>query len=363
MPDELIIRRPDNFHVHLRRGPLLGLALPFTADVYARALVMPNTDPPVVDARSLVDYRGEIVDAMARYGEAYAASFTPLMTIKLTHETTPETVKDAALAGCVAVKLYPAGATTGSRGGIDPARLDELDPVLRMMSELGVVLSIHAEHVEGSVLSAEQRFVPQLSRISRRFPDLKIVVEHVSTRYMAETVMLLRAGVAATITPMHLTMTIDDILAWKGAHHRGLNPHNFCYPVPKKEADRDFLRHVVTLGNPRFFAGDDSAPHRFADKESPCGCAGAFSSPASLPTYAEVFEDMGALHRLEDFTSRFGAEFYGLTPNEGVVRLARTAGAMPVPYTAYSPSTRATVPLLAVRPWRAGETPRWRVTH
>lgn len=343
---------------------MLQTVIPHTADVYGRALVMPNTDPPIRTAGDVKVYREEITNALLRYGTAYADSFKPLMTIMLTPETTSQMITEAHAIGVVAAKLYPKGTTTGSSHGISNWTWGEVVNVLDIMADCGMVLCVHAELPDAELLVAENWFIPEIRHFAAAHKNLKIVVEHVSCEAMAKAVLDLPDNVAATITPMHLTMTHSEVLGHVQGNRRGLNPHNFCYPIPKMRSDREFLRSVAVSGNPKFFAGDDSAPHLFGDKECGCGCAGAFSAPASLPTYVEVFEAMGQLDRLEDFVSRFGAEFYGLPLNKGTVRLTETGvQAIPVYVDAdwHYKTPPHGKPKAGVRSWRGGEVLRWEV--
>jgi dihydroorotase len=362
VPDEITLRSPDDFHVHLRREPMLRLVVRSTTDVYRRALVMPNTDPPILGAEDVVAYRDEILHAVEEQGGAAAgAGFTPLMAIKLTDATTPSVIEKARAAGAVAGKVYPSGVTTGSHGGISDFGADSLIDVFKAMRDCGMVLCVHAEMPGVTWSVAEQAFVDDiLPEWIVVVPGLKMVVEHVSSSTAVAMVKMAPATVAATVTPMHLTLTDDDILGHRDHRgRRGLNPHNFCYPMPKTDYDRHTIREAVASGSPKFFAGDDSAPHRYQDKEAPCGCAGVFCAPASLPTYAEVFDELGCLDKLDDFTGRFGAEFYGLSLNEGTIRLVRSDVATPwVPNYLTSPGRSQ-----SVRCWRAGERLGWVVAR
>jgi dihydroorotase len=354
MTDELVLRAPDNFHVHLRREPMLSLVARATTDVYRRALVMPNTDPPILDADDLVIYRDEIIHATP-------ADFVPLMTIKLTDATTPAVIDAARVAGAVAGKVYPSGVTTGSYGGVSEFGAGSLIDVFMAMRDCGMVLCVHAEMPGVTWSVAEQSFIDDIIPDWIAYvPDLKLVVEHVSSSSAVALVKMAPDTVAATVTPMHLTLTDDDILGYRNHRgRRGLNPHNFCYPMPKTDYDRHTIREAVASGSPKFFAGDDSAPHRYQDKEAPCGCAGVFCAPASLPTYAEVFDELGCLDKLDDFAGRFGAEFYGLPLNEGTIRLVRPVGdAGIVPHYLTSPGRSQ-----SVRCWRAGERLGWIVAR
>jgi dihydroorotase len=341
--NDIAITRPDDWHLHLRDGDVLADALAHTARCFARAIVMPNLKPPVVDTAKALAYRRRILDALAP-----GSDFQPLMTLYLTDETTPEEIATAKASGHVfACKLYPAGATTNSENGVtDPVGCY---PVFEAMQREGLPLLVHGEvtddHVD--IFDREQRFIEErLAPIVREFPALKVVFEHVTT---AEAVDFVRAGPAtlgATITPHHLLYNRNAMLAG------GIRPHLYCLPVLKRERHRVALVSAATGGHPRFFLGTDSAPHPIGDKETACGCAGAFSAHAAIELYAEVFEQAGALDRLEGFASHHGADFYGLPRNEGTIRLRRESWSVPPSY-----------PFGASRvvPLRARETVSWRL--
>jgi dihydroorotase len=341
--NDIAITRPDDWHLHLRDGDVLADALAHTARCFARAIVMPNLKPPVVDTAKALAYRGRILDALAP-----GSDFQPLMTLYLTDETTPAEIARAKASGHVfACKLYPAGATTNSENGVtDPVGCY---PVFEAMQREGLPLLVHGEvtdeHVD--IFDREQRFIEErLAPIVREFPALKVVFEHVTT---AEAVDFVRAGPAtlgATITPHHLLYNRNAMLAG------GIRPHLYCLPVLKRERHRVALVSAATGGHPRFFLGTDSAPHPIGDKETACGCAGAFSAHAAIELYAEVFEQAGALDRLEGFASHHGTDFYGLPRNEGTIRLRRESWSVPPSY-----------PFGASRvvPLRARETVSWRL--
>jgi dihydroorotase len=340
------IRDPIDFHVHLRGGDLLRRVAPETARVFGRALVMPNS-PAVRDADELVSYRADIVAAAG-------PGFEPLVALKLTPRTTPETIRAAHAAGAVAAKLYPAGVTTASDDGIDlnggGFGLVAYDPLFRALADVGMVLCVHGEVPRSFCLDREAHFVFLLNQVVPRFPGLRVVLEHVTTWSAIRHVMDGPENLAATITAHHLAMTLDDVIGdRKDGTGSKLRPHNYCLPVAKRPEDRAALRDAATSGHPRVFFGSDSAPHERAAKESACGCAGCFTAPVALPTLAEVFEDAGELHRLEDFAGRRGAAFYGLDwPRAGrSVTLRREPWTVPAE-------------VAGLVPWRAGETPRWR---
>ncbi len=316
MADTLTIRRPDDWHLHLRDGAMLAAVLPESARHFARALVMPNLLPPVVTAAQAAAYRSRILAALPEGME-----FTPLMTLYLTEESDPEDVAAAARDGLIAaVKLYPAGATTNSASGVRD--FGRIRPVLERMAETGLPLCVHGEVTDSSVdiFDREAVFLERvLEPIRRATPGLRVVLEHVTT---AEGVDYVKSGgenIAATITAHHLTINRNHMLAG------GIRPHYYCLPVAKREAHRLALLEAATSGHPRFFLGTDSAPHTDAAKLAPCGCAGCFTAPNALSILAELFGQAGALARLEAFTSLNGAAFYRLAPNEETITLQRGA--------------------------------------
>lgn len=316
---ELHLTMPDDWHLHLRDGALLAETVPATARAFARAIVMPNLVPPVLDAEAAMAYRQRI--EAARLAESH---FAPLMTLYLTDHTTAEMIHAAHAAGVVAVKLYPAGATTHSDLAV--TSLDRLEPVFEALTELEMPLLIHGEVTDELVdifdrerVFIERHLVPMVSR----FPHLKVVMEHITTAQAVEFVLSASDRVAATITPQHLLMNRNHLLVG------GIRPHNYCLPVLKRRRHQEALQQVAISGNPKFFLGTDSAPHLQGRKESPCGCAGCYSAPAALELYAEIFERLGALEKLEAFASHFGADFYGLPRNRGRVTLKREPWQVP----------------------------------
>jgi dihydroorotase len=341
--DRLTLRRPDDWHVHLRDGATMRAVLPHTAARFARAVVMPNLKPPVTTTALAVDYRRRIVDALPE-----GARFEPLMTLYLTDRTSPDEMDRARDSGVVVGgKLYPAGATTHSDAGVTDVR--RLDPVLERMAALGLVLQVHGEVTAHTVdvFERESRFIDEvLAPLVARHPRLRVVFEHITTARAVDFVETAREGVAATITPQHLLFNRNAMF------QGGIRPHYYCLPVLKTEPDREALVAAATGESPRFFLGTDSAPHERGAKESACGCAGMYSAHAGLELYAEVFEDAGALHRLEAFASERGPDFYGLPRNESVLTLERQAWTAPPAY-AFGDGW--------VVPMRAGETLRWRL--
>ena len=319
MTKTLTIRRPDDWHVHLRDGAMLAAVAPHTARQFARAIVMPNLAPPVTRVAAAVAYRERILAATA------GLDFSPLMTCYLTDDAdAAEIVRGHADGVFTAAKLYPANATTNSAHGVtDVARLS---PVFEAMQRAGMPLLIHGEvtdaHVD--VFDREAVFIDRtLAQLVRDFPMLKIVFEHVTTSDAVDFVCASGPQVAATITPHHLHINRNAMFAG------GIRPHAYCLPVAKREVHRLALRAAATSGSAKFFLGTDSAPHDVAAKESACGCAGIFNAPFALESYAAVFAAEGALDRLEAFASEHGPRFYGLPLNEGTVTLERTDHAVP----------------------------------
>jgi len=339
----LVIRRPDDWHLHLRDGAALAAVVPFTAARFARAIVMPNLDPPVTTTAAALAYRERILGAVPA-----GARFEPLMTLYLADRTPVEEIVRAKAAGCVlGCKLYPAGATTHSAAGVTDVR--RLDAVLERMEELDLVLQVHGEVTDPAVdvFEREARFIDAvLAPLAARHARLRIVFEHISTRAAIEFVLNGRAGIAATVTPQHLLMNRNALFAG------GLRPHHYCLPVLKAEEDRAALLAAVVRGSPRFFLGTDSAPHARAAKEVACGCAGIFSAHAGIELYAEAFAAAGALDKLEPFASGHGADFYRLPRNTATITLLPEPWEVPAHYPF---GTGELVPL------RAGERIAWRL--
>ncbi|MBI1172121.1 dihydroorotase [bacterium] len=315
MSQTLTLRRPDDMHLHLRDGAMLAAVAPESARDFARAIIMPNLVPPVATGAEAAAYRARILAALPE-----DAAFEPLMTLYLTEATDPADVAAAAASGLVkAVKLYPAGATTNSHGGVRD--LTKVRAVLEKMAEIGLPLCTHGEVTtpEVDIFDREAVFIDTvLDPLRRSLPDLRIVMEHITTEegvaYAAEA-----KNLAATITTHHLILNRNHLLVG------GIRPHYYCLPVAKREKHRLALRRAVTSGNPRYFLGTDSAPHVDALKEHACGCAGCFTATNTMPLLAHVFEEEGALDRLEAFTSLNGAAFYGLPPNSARLTLVKSA--------------------------------------
>jgi dihydroorotase len=339
----ITITRPDDWHLHLRDGPHLRAVLPDTARRFARAIVMPNLKPPVTTVKLALEYRGRILAALPA-----GARFEPLMTLYLTDDTRPGTIAEARASGMVhAVKYYPAGATTHSDAGVRD--IAKCGPALEAMEKHALPLLVHGEVTDPDVdvFDRERVFVERvLAPLVARHPGLRVALEHITTREAAEFVAAAPARVGATITAHHLLLSRNALFAG------GVRPHHFCLPVLKRESHRQALLRSATSGDPRFFLGTDSAPHARQTKETDCGCAGIYTAHAAIEFYAEAFAAAGRLDRLEGFTSRHGAQFYGLPLNEGTITLAEEP--WPVP---------ADVPFGADRlvPLRAGGQVGWRL--
>jgi dihydroorotase len=343
MTQSITINTPDDLHLHFRDGDMLKETVPASARCFQRAIVMPNLVPPVTTGEMVSAYRSRIEAARPEGNQ-----FEPLMTLYLTNETDRETLIGAKEAGTIAVKLYPAGATTNSDAAVSD--IDHLMPVFEMMSEMGLLLLIHGEVTDGDIdiFDREKEFIDRnLRTIVDRFPDLKIVFEHITTKEAVEFVKESSDHVAATITPQHLLLNRNDLLVG------GIRPHNYCLPVLKRNIHQNALREVVASGSPKFFLGTDSAPHEQHRKESCCGCAGCYSAWSAIELYAQVFEDLGVLEKLEGFASQYGADFYGLPRNEGHITLVRESWT--IPETITLPNGNPIVPFFA------GKTINWRL--
>ena len=341
----LTLIRPDDWHLHLRDEEIMRAVLPDTARRFARAIVMPNLDPPVRTVDEARAYRGRILAALPA-----SVGFEPLMTLYLTDNTPPAEIARAKACGFVhAVKYYPAGATTNSASGVTD--LARCVAVFAAMEEVGLPLLLHGEVPDGEIdiFDREAVFIERhLRRIVERFPRLKVVLEHVTTREGVEFVRSAREGVAATLTVHHLLLNRNAM--FRG----GIRPHAYCLPVLKREAHRQALVAAATSGNPKFFLGTDSAPHPRRAKESACGCAGIYTAHAALELYAEAFEQAGALDRLEAFASFHGADFYRLPRNRDTITLERKSWTVPEE-RGFGEETGV--------PLRAGETVAWRLAE
>ncbi|MFZ9313717.1 MAG: dihydroorotase [Burkholderiaceae bacterium] len=362
--------QPDDWHLHLRDGADMASVLPATARHFGRALVMPNLKPPVTTVAQALAYRARILAAAQNYSahsREDLSGFSPLMTLYLTDTTAPDEIDRAVETGLIpAVKLYPAGATTNSDSGVtDLARCDR---VLERMQARGMVFCLHGEvtHSDVDVFDREARFIDEvLIPLRARYPALKIVLEHITTRQAADYVRQAPGPLAATITPQHLLYNRNAL--FKG----GIRPHYYCLPVLKRETHRQALLQAATSGSPRFFLGTDSAPHAQSTKETGCGCAGCYSAPFAMALYAQAFDTAGALDRLEGFASLHGPQFYGVAPNTGRLRLHRQPQTVPerLPFgsaAAGHAGGSGDAPISSQKNWivplAAGEAIDWTVT-
>lgn len=341
----LTIIQPDDMHLHLRDGEALKAVVPYTARQMGRAVIMPNLKPPVVSVADALAYQARILSALPT-----DSTFEPLMTLYLTDKSTPELVREAKAAGIVAFKLYPAGATTNSDSGVTD--LFKLIPVLEEMAKQGILFLVHGEVTdpEVDIFDREAVFIERVMKpVLEQVPDLKVVFEHITTADAARLVLEAGDNVAASVTPQHLLLNRNDLLVG------GVHPHHFCLPVLKRETHRQALVAAVTgEQSHKFFLGTDSAPHAKSAKENACGCAGMFSAMTAVELYAEVFEQAGALDKLEAFTSKNGARFYGLPENGRQITLIKQDQTVPesVPY-----GDEVLVPM------RAGKTVAWTVAY
>lgn len=342
-PQTLKIRRPDDWHIHLRDDEMLSTVLPYTSEVFARAIVMPNLTPPITTVTSAIAYRERILAAIPA-----GHKFTPLMTCYLTNTLDVNELTLGFEQGVfTAAKLYPANATTNSTHGVSD--IPAIYPLFEQMQKIGMPLLIHGEVTDAAVdiFDREARFIDQiLEPIRRQFPELKIVFEHITTKDAADYVLAGNRFLGATITPQHLMFNRNHMLVG------GIRPHLFCLPILKRSTHQEALRQAVASGSERFFLGTDSAPHAKHRKESSCGCAGVFNAPSALPAYASVFEEMNALQHFEAFCSLNGPRFYGLPVNEDFVELVRVPSQQPEEISLGNES---------IIPFLAGQTINWSV--
>jgi len=342
--NQLTLKRPDVWHLHLRDGAAMASVLAATARCFGRAIVMPNLKPAVRTTQQALHYRERILAALPE-----GAAFEPLMTLYLTDDTPPEEIGRAKLSGRVfGVKLYPAGATTHSDEGV--TRISRCFHAIEKMEQMGLPLLVHGESTDPAidVFDREKAFLEEvLGPLLERFPQLKVVLEHVTTRDAVQYVEVTGPNVAATITAHHLLMNRNALFMG------GIRPHHYCLPVLKREEHREALVEAATSGNPKFFLGTDSAPHSRQAKETDCGCAGIYTAHAAIELYAIAFEEAGALDRLEGFASQFGAQFYGLPPSRDTITLVREDWKVP-----------DTLPFGAEKlvPLRAGEILPWKLS-
>lgn len=320
MSTQLTITRPDDWHLHLRDGDLLSGTVPATARQFSRAVIMPNLVPPVTTVAQALDYRQRIMSALGS-----GQDFNPLMALYLTQQTTVAMIEDAAAnEHVIGFKLYPAGATTNSASGVTD--IHALQDVFAAMSRLGVPLLIHGEVTDADIdiFDREKVFIDRfLKPLHAAHPQLKIILEHITTKDAVDFVLAASENVAATITPQHLLMNRNHLLVG------GVRPHHYCLPILKRSTHQQALQQAALSGNPKFFLGTDSAPHSQDKKENACGCAGCYSAPAALELYAELFELFDAIDKLEGFASHFGADFYGLPRNTDKVTLVKETWTVP----------------------------------
>ncbi len=333
--------QPDDWHLHVRNGEALKSVIGMTAKQMGRAIIMPNLNPPVVDANGANAYRTEILNALKD------SAFEPLMVWYLTDNTTPEVITHAYGSSVVAAKLYPAGATTNSDSGV--TNINNIYRSLETMQKLGMRLLVHGEvtHPEVDIFDREAVFIDEvLSQIVRDFPELKIVFEHITTKNAVDFVRESSDNIAATITPQHLLNNRNDMLVG------GIKPHTYCLPVLKRASHQNALIEAAISGNPKFFLGTDSAPHAKTDKESSCGCAGVFSAPHAIELYAQAFDKEGAIDKLEGFASKFGADFYNLPRNTDTITLKKQDWCVPATHAFASGE---------IVPFMAGKTLNWKM--
>ena len=342
--ETLTITRPDDWHLHVRDGAALASVVPHTAAQFGRAIIMPNLRPPVTTTVQALSYKERIAQAVPA-----AMAFEPLMTLYLTDVTLPDEIARAAEAGIVALKLYPAGATTNSDAGVTDIR--KTYKTLEAMQRAGLKLLVHGEVTDSEIdlFDCEAVFIDRvMAPLRKDFPELKVVFEHITTKEAAQYVADADAHTAATITAHHLLYNRNAIFLG------GIRPHYYCLPVLKREVHRQALVQAATSGSPKFFLGTDSAPHPAHLKEHPCGCAGCYTALTALELYAEAFEAAGALDKLEGFASFFGADFYGLPRNSGRVTLRKETWTIP-DEVAFGEAV--------VKPLRGGEVLKWRIAE
>ncbi len=340
---QITLRTPDDWHLHFRDGDMLKETVAATARCFQRAIVMPNLVPPITNADMVTAYKQRILNARGP-----GSTFEPLMTLYLTNQTTADDIRQAKQQGVVAAKLYPAGATTNSDAAV--SQLEALFPIFEVMSQEGILLLVHGEVTDShiDIFDREKAFIDQyLEKIVATFSDLKVVFEHITTKDAVDFVVTSPNRVAATITPQHLLLNRNDLLVG------GIRPHNFCLPVLKRNTHQEALQKAVASGSKKFFLGTDSAPHAKHRKESACGCAGCYSAWSAIELYAQVFDDLGILDKLEGFASEYGADFYGLPRNEGTITLVNEE--WQVPEEISLPDGNPIVPFFA------GETLRWKL--
>ena len=346
MTQSITIKRPNDLHVHFRDGDMLNAVVPFTARQMGRAVIMPNLVPPVTTAQMADDYRTRIMNAVPN-----DCDFTPMMTCYLTDKTNPDDLASGFENGIFSsAKLYPAGATTNSEFGVTDVK--NIYPVLQIMSDIGMPLNVHGEVTRANIdfFDREATFVNEvLTPIRNDFPNLKIIMEHITTRDAGEFLKQAGDNTGATITPQHLMYNRNALF------NGGIKPHLFCLPILKKEPHREFLTDLVTSGFNRIFLGTDTAPHTRNNKECPCGCAGIFSAVTAIELYTHVFDIAGKLDKLEAFASLNGANFYGFEPNADTITLIKSDQNIPMDITLENGDV--------VHPLLGGETLPWTMQY
>jgi dihydroorotase len=341
--NEITILTPDDWHLHFRNGDMLNETVPATARCFNRAIVMPNLVPPITNAKMAMEYKQQILQARPA-----GSAFEPLMTLYLTNTTSPQDIIEAKNAGVTAAKFYPAGATTNSDAAV--SEMQALYPIFEVMAEQDMQLLIHGEVTDGDIdiFDREKVFIDRnLAPLATKFPQLRIVLEHITTKDAVNFVSNAGDNIAATITPQHLLLNRNDLLVG------GIRPHNFCLPILKRNIHQQALRKAVASGSNKFFLGTDSAPHEKLRKESACGCAGCYSAWSALELYTQVFEELDALDKLEGFTSLHGPDFYQLPRNTTKVTLIKQDWQIPQEITLPNGSP--------IVPFFAGETVHWKI--
>ncbi len=343
--DKLTLIQPDDWHLHVRNGAILKTVIAHTAQQFARAIIMPNLNPPVLTVDQALAYRSEIIKAAP-----VDSGFIPLMTLYLTNSLTADEVKKAAESKFIhAIKLYPAGATTNSESGV--SNLKGIYPILKIMEQVDLPLLIHGEVTNNDcdIFDREKVFVgSSLNHIVKHFPNLRIVLEHVTTKEAVDFVLSASNKVAATITPQHLMFNRNAILAG------GIRPHHYCLPIIKREHHRQALVEAATSGNPKFFLGTDSAPHLTNAKENSCGCAGCYSAYGAIELYTAVFDQVDALDKLEGFASCYGPDFYQLPRNTKTITLQKQSWTVPSSYQVDNET---------ITPLKANEILNWKLIN
>jgi len=341
MKNELILNKPDDMHLHLREGEILGFVLKDTASQFARAIVMPNLNTPVTSVALAKSYY-EVINS-------HGYNFEPLMTLYLTNALSKEEIRKAKESKIIhGIKLYPAGVTTNSKNGV--SSIDSCFNLFEEMEKNDLPLLVHGEVSDPKIdiFDREKFFIDKyLIRICKNFPSLRLVFEHISTKDAVEFVMNSSSKVAATITPQHALLSRNDLLSG------GIKPHNYCLPILKREIHQKAILQAAISGNSKFFLGTDSAPHTTSEKESSCGCAGVYSARTAIELYAEIFDKNDALDKLSDFSSKFGADFYGLPYNQDKIRLLRKDYEIPHQLEFYNNK---------ITPFLAGQTIHWQIS-